>query len=191
MTVAAGGSSDAAGLNATSRGWVTATPSAPVLLMSEHKVANPLVIVDEIEKASTDGRNGSVSGVLHAMLQPPATGWVDSCLMAPVELGHVSWIATANSLDGLPDSLVKRFLVMPVPAPSSDHFESILPGVIEQEADRLGIDDRMLPWLGRDDKTWLQGVFARRLSIRDLQTAYRVWLGARAAEEAAMMQRPN
>ena len=191
LTVVAGGASDSAGLNATSRGWSTATPAAPVLAMAENNVANVAVIVDEIEKSTTDPKNGSVSGALHAMLQPPSGGWVDSCLMAPVDLSHIAWMATANRLDGLPDSLVKRFLVMPVPAPGLEHFDAILPGVISQEAGRLGVDERMLPWIGRDDRAWLQGVFGRRLSIRDLQTAFRVWLGARAAEESAAMARPN
>jgi hypothetical protein len=193
MTVPVAGTSDAAGLGAVARGWVTAQVSAPVQLMADHGCCNPAMILDEVDKGVSDmsNRNGSVMGVLLSMLQPPAEGYRDSCLMSEVEMNEITFLATANTLDTLSLPFRRRFLALPVPAPRAEDFGAILPGALEQVAAKLGIDQRMLPWFGRDEKEWLRSVFLRRLNIGDLNTALRVLVGELAAQESAAMRRPH
>lgn len=194
LTVPVGGTSDSAGITAVARGWVTAQASAPLQLIADSSSANPCIILDEVEKgvSERESRNGSVMGALLAMLQPPSEGYRDVFLMAEVDLSHITFLASANSLAPLSDAFRKRFLVQPVAAPGPEHFEAILPGVIENEAKRLGVRSEMLPWLSRDDRAWMKSVFiGSNGSIRQLEQAHRVLIGDRAADEAMAMRRPN
>lgn len=194
VTVPVGGTSDSAGLTAVARGWVTAQASVAVNAFADFNAANPAIVLDEVEKGVSDvaNRNGSVMGALLAMLQPTSEGYRDVFLMAEVDLSHVTFLASANSLAPLSDPFRKRFLVQPVPAPGPEHFDAILPGVVENEARRLGVRSEFLPWLSRDDKAWLKSVFVGAGgSIRQLEQAHRILIGDRAAEEAMAMRRPN
>lgn len=194
MTIPVGGTSDSAGLAAVARGWITTQVSAPVQLMADHHCCNPALILDEIDKGVSDisNRNGSVMGVLLSILQPPAEGYRDACLMANVDISQITYLASANSLAPLTDTFRKRFIVQPVPAPSPDHFDVILPGVIENEATRLGVRPEMLPWVSQEDRAWLKTAFVGSgCSIRQLEQAYRVLSGERAAEDAMAMLRPH
>jgi len=194
VTMPIGGTHDSAGLSAVSRGWQTGQPSAPVMAISEHGCANPVLILDELDKGVSDlaGRNGSTMGALLAMLQPPADGYRDSYLLAPVDLSNVSFMATANSLAPLSDPIRSRFIIQPVPAPTEEHFDVILGEVIENEAGKLGIRSELLPWVMADDRRWLRTAFVKSgCNIRRLEQAYRILAGDRAAEEESAMCRPN
>lgn len=193
-TIAVGGTHDAAGLPAVTRGWQTTRASAPVQLMMESGCCNPAIILDEVDKGSNErnAMNGSVQGAALAMLQPPSGSYTDGCLMAPVNLSHVTFMASANDLTALSEPLRKRFIVLKINSPSPEHFDHLLPGVIANEARRLGIDPVMMPWHSDSEEEWLRQTFiSEGCSIRTLETAYRLLSGELAAEEAQMMQRPN
>ena len=194
LTVSVGGTHDSAGIAAIPRGWVTAQVCAPLQFINDTQCPNPAVILDELEKGVPEeaGRNGSVTAALLSMLQPPAGGYRDPCLLAEVDLGWVSWMASANSLAPLPPHLRDRFLIHRVPAPSPEHFEGILGGVFANEARRLRMQPEFLPHLGRDERAWLKAAFVRSgCSIRQLEQANRIVMGERASEEASLMLRPH
>lgn len=194
VTIPIGGTSDSAGLAAVSRGWLTAQPCTPVSAMMDFAAANPVIILDELEKGVSEAvaRNGSVTGALLAMLKPPADGYRDTFLMANVHLDHVTFLASANSLLPLSEPLRQRFVIHPIPGPSLEHFAVIMPGVISNEARRLGIQESLLPYFGHAEKKWLRSVYeASNCSIRSLEQAFQVMLGELAADEAMAMQRPH
>ncbi|SOC26803.1 AAA family ATPase [Thalassospira xiamenensis] len=189
MTIPVGGTHDSAGLTAISRGWVSAKPAGPVEIMADSECCNPAIILDEVDKGVSDasGRNGSVMGVLLTMLQPPAGGYRDACLLANVDLTNITFMGTANSLSALTDTFRKRFLVQEIPAPGPEHFEQILPRVIAKEAARLGMPTYCLPLLGPGDEAWLKSVYeGSHCSIRQLEQAFRVINGENAAAEAEL-----
>ena len=192
QTVACGGVSDSGGLGAFSRGWAGARPSAPVQAMATHECANPILILDELDKGSRLGaQNGSLMATLISMLQ--GGGWYyDACLLASVNIRHVSFLATANDISSLPDPLRDRFVIFQVPKPGEEHFDSILKGIRSKEAERLGVTEELLPWLMPQDIDWLRSAFIRSdFSIRSLEQAYRLILGERANEEMERALRPN
>lgn len=88
--VNAAGASDNRLLQGTARGWGTVTPSLPVLLMLRDRMANPLVPVDEVDKAGGSDRNGRLHHTLLSMLEPSSSRrWPDEALAVPVDLSRV------------------------------------------------------------------------------------------------------
>lgn len=155
--VMAAGNSDAMFLRGTPRGWATSRPGAVLQAMVTEGVANPLFLVDEIEKASPDNRNGRLWDVLLQLLEPSsAKTYLDECLQVPSDLSWVSWIATANELGEIPKPLLERFTIVMVDSPGKDHFETIVKGSVARYAKEMGIDQRMLPSLSVDDMDVLQ-----------------------------------
>lgn len=192
QTISCGGIADSGGMGAVSRGWSSSRPSAPVQAMAEMECANPVLILDELEKGSEVGsRNGSVIATLISMMQNRGA-FYDSCFLSTVDISRVSFVATANELSVLPPALCDRFVVFRVPRPSEEHFDSLITGVRRAEAARLGVHEEMLPWLSQGDTAWLRSAFASSgCSIRALEHAHRLILGERAAEEMEMAMRPN
>ena len=151
-TVMAGGNSDSMFLRGTARGWASARPGAILQTMAIEQVANPLILVDEIDKASEDSRNGRIWDVLLQMMEPASSkAYLDECLQIPCDLSWVSWIATANELGRLPKPLLDRFTIILIEPPGEEHFMSIVNGSVKRYAAEMGLDRRMLPSLDNDD----------------------------------------
>ena len=126
-SVMAGGGNDAMFLRGTPRGWASTRPGGVLQTMATELVANPIFLIDELDKASSDGRNGRIWDVLLQMLEPStARVYLDECLQVPCDLSWVSWIATVNEIVQLPKPLLERFTVAVVQAPGAEHFNTCL-----------------------------------------------------------------
>lgn len=137
-----GGVSDS-GLAGTPRRWSTGEPSVPVSLIRAQECASPAIILDEIEKVATCRNNGSLLDALLGLLEPrTAARWRDPYVEAAVDLSHVVWLATANSVDSLPRALLDRFQVLAFPSPGAEHVLPLAAGIMAGLADDRGLDPR-------------------------------------------------
>lgn len=144
--VMAGGSADSMFLRGTARGWSSARPGAVIETIAVEQVANPLIVVDELDKASPSNRNGRIWDALLQMLEPASSRvFLDECLGVPADISKVSWIATANSLNPLPEPLLNRFTVVLVKPPCKEDLLKVAESVRRQMAMDLEIDQRMIP----------------------------------------------
>ena len=163
--VMAAGSSDSMHLKGLARGWSSSRPGALAQLIAVEKIANPLMIVDEIDKASANNRNGSIWDVLLQLIEPSTSkNYLDECLQVPCDFSWVSWIATCNSLSVLPEPLLDRFTVVLITRPGHEHSQSIINSAICAYAKELGVDPRMLPMLGGDDIEMLLPLSPREIN---------------------------
>ncbi len=146
------GSSDSMSLRGTSRGWSTARPGLILETIATELVANPLFLLDELDKSSPDARNGRIwDVVLQLVEQATAKSYLDECLQVPCDVSQVSWIATVNELGGLPRALLERFQVVLIKPPGPEHFGAILHGAVNRFANELQLDKRMLPAFDKQD----------------------------------------
>jgi ATP-dependent Lon protease len=106
--------------------------------------------------------------------------WPDECLLARCDLSHVSWILTANSVQGLPDTLLSRLAVVQVTSPSADAFEPLLRGILRDVAARYSIDVKRLPGLDPVIVGVLRRAFEDGASPRQLRAAVVRTLGIAA-----------
>lgn len=127
MQLPLGGDNDNRSLSGRSPGWTGAQPALPIVGMTQSRSANPVIVLDELDKVSPDKRNGNVWDTLLSMLEPVTAGaWYDRCLMAAVDLRHMVWVATANSVHALPPPLLSRFDVVRVTGPGLVHVPGLL-----------------------------------------------------------------
>ncbi|WP_395517530.1 AAA family ATPase [Pseudorhizobium flavum] len=186
--VLASGAGDGAGLGAITRGWQGSRPCGPVVAAAETGCADPCIIIDEVDKGAAVGnRNGSVAGTLLGMLGSPER-FYDSCLLATVDLSKMTFIATANSLDPIPDALLDRFSVIHVGRPSAEHFDIILASMRKKAAKDLGVPVELLAELDHEETEALRTFFGKGgSSLRQFSRAFDYVLSQAVAREREMM----
>jgi len=178
MEYAAGGMTDAS-FGGTSAQWSTARPSVPLELIRQSKTANPLVIIDEIEKASSSRHNGSFADVLLGFLEPSqARARHDLALEVDCNLSAVSYVATANSLEGIPWPIRDRMRTIEMPEPTWQHVGDLIPSILADIARERNLHPGWLTPLAQDElevvrRAWPGG------SIRRLRRAITVILDGR------------
>ena len=142
MLYPCGGASDSS-LAGTSRRFITGEVALPVMMLDAHKTASPGIILDELEKASPSRHNGSVHDALLGMLEPSsAAQWHDPYLQAAVDISHVVWLATANSLESIPTALRDRCRILSLPTPGPEHLRALAPALLREACVTRGLDPR-------------------------------------------------
>lgn len=122
LTMNVGAMSDVLSFTGTHSTYSNPRPSVIVEYVAQAEVANPCVILDEIDKSPNGNRNGSVKDVLLQFLEPgEAATFHDVCLNTEVNLSRIRWILTANSLEKVPTPLRSRCHVVHVPCPQKSH----------------------------------------------------------------------
>ena len=112
-----GGASDGM-FGGSPKAWGNTVPSAPARAVNQTRISNPVVLVDEIDKAATSTRNGRLWNVLLPFLErETARAYRDVSLDAELDLSWISHIATANSVEELPAPLRDRYRIVKVEAP--------------------------------------------------------------------------
>lgn len=97
--------------------------------------ANPVMVVDEIDKASTDGQYDPL-GALYGLLEPDtAAEFVDEFAEVPVDCSDIVWVATANDIGRIPDPILNRMNVYEIPAPDRDGARRIAQGLYREIRD--------------------------------------------------------
>ena len=184
------GSMDGAGLNAVSRGWQTARPSAPVMAASDLLCADPMIILDEVDKGTAVGsQNGSAAGTLLGMLGSPER-YYDSCLLTSCDLTKMTFVATANSLKSIPEPLLDRFNILHVGRPGAEHFDIILSNMRRKKAAELGIHPELLVELDYAEREALRAFYgAGGASLRQFSRAFDVVLAEAVNRELEEMPR--
>jgi hypothetical protein len=134
-----GGVSDSS-FNGTSRQWSTGRASIPLQMVRQHRVANPAIILDEIEKVGIGRQNGNLIDGLLVMLEPLNSSRVfDVYLEGEVDLHRVLWLATANDAGALHPALLDRFRILEMPDPRAEDLLAVLPGVTSAVVGRRGL----------------------------------------------------
>ena len=135
--------SDGAAFAGTDRRWYSAEPCHPFLAIAQAKHANPLVLLDELEKAGTRSDYGRLWDCLLGFLEPETNArYPDPALQVTLDLSQVSYVATANSLDPLPAPIRDRFRVITFPKPTANDLDALLPAVTADLARERGLDSR-------------------------------------------------
>jgi hypothetical protein len=129
----------------TDRRWYSAEPCHPFLAIGQTKHANPLVLLDELEKAGTRNDYGRLWDCLLGFLEPETNArYPDPALQVTLDLSQVSYVATANALDPLPSPIRDRFRVINFPKPVATDLDALLPAVTADLAKERGLDQRWI-----------------------------------------------
>lgn len=135
------GSSDANWLGVDMR-WSTGALGVHLDLIQTHQIANPLIILDEIEKFGGSARNGDARARLLGLLEPRrAASFFDPYLSMPINLRSMNWAFTANSIRGIPEPLQNRLEIVQCPAPARQHLPLLAPQLLLAEFKDRGLHE--------------------------------------------------
>ncbi len=167
--VNAGGSSDNRDFAGTARGWSSARPARIVDILRDTETANPIVLLDEIEKVGTDDKNGRITETLLTMLEPETRGrFHDEALGTSVDLSHVNWVLTANDLEPLGRPLLSRVRIIHMPHPPVSAATKIIDSVLDDLGRRYEWPAEAVPELEPEVRKALVTAMAKGASPRNI-----------------------
>lgn len=99
--------------------YSTGSPGLFFRNMLDSEYVNNLMILDEIDKCTTEKRHGGVEDVLLPLLEEhSAKSFRDEFLRLPIDMSHVNWIATANDVSRVSAPLMSRFKKFDIRSPN-------------------------------------------------------------------------
>ena len=140
--VSVAGSSDNRNLLGTSSGFANAMPAMPTRSLYNNGIINPLIVVDEIDKAGGDGVNGSVHDAISQFIEKSSSKrFYDECLSKKIHISHINWMFTANRTDDLPSFLQSRLNIVPVKKPSMEHLDLVVDSLTQDWVNQRNIGE--------------------------------------------------
>ena len=112
-------------LSGASSQWRGAKPGKVFEALVDGQYANPVLVVDEIDKAGNDTQYDPL-GALYSLLEhDTAHNFVDEFAEVAIDASQVIWITTANDERAIPEPILNRMNVFNIPAPTPEQARQI------------------------------------------------------------------
>jgi ATP-dependent Lon protease len=106
-------------LSGASSQWKNAKPGKVFDTFLNGDYANPVIVVDELDKASSDGQYDPLGALYELLESQTATRFVDEFVELPIDASGAVWLATANDAARIPEPLLNRLSVYEIEAPDA------------------------------------------------------------------------
>jgi hypothetical protein len=153
-----------------SRAWSTGTPSIVLDAISRHQVANPAIVLDEVDKMAEGKQNGSLVDRLLPLLEPSeAARWHEPYVAAPMDASLITWVMTTNDVKLVPAALRSRCRILRMPVMTADEAAHTAGRMVTDLAEEMGLDPRWLPPLDGYELDILRRTWPRHRDLRVLR----------------------
>jgi len=175
-------------LSGTEQYWRNSEPGVLFKLLAFQSLANPILLLDEIDKGAESRINGpDPLSALYTLLEPRSARTFTDLWITDfsVDASHVNWIATANSAQSIPAPILSRMTLLRIDKPTPDQVSRIARNIYG----RLRAD---APW-GKSFDAYLSDDVVRRLQTLPPRALIQVLLRAfgRAARASRTYVTPD
>ncbi|HZQ14064.1 MAG TPA: AAA family ATPase [Pseudolabrys sp.] len=130
----------------TPRRWSTGEHCAPLEAVRRARAANPIVLIDEVDKGGGSKHNGMLDKSLLPFFEPETCrAYPDPYAQAECDFSHVNYLLTANDATALPAGLRDRLRIVTLPRPGIEHLPQIARTIVADIATARGGDPRWFP----------------------------------------------
>src|SRR5918999_312690 len=107
-------------LSGASSQWKNAKPGKVFDTFLNGDYANPVIVIDEIDKASAEGHYDPLGALYELLEVETATRFVDEFVELPIDASGAVWLATANDVGRIPEPLLSRLCVYEIEPPDAE-----------------------------------------------------------------------
>ncbi len=125
-------------LSGASAQWKNAKPGKVFDALVHGNYANPVIVVDEIDKAGGDAQYDPLGSLYTLLEHDTACEFVDEFAEVPINASDVVWIATANEARAIPEPILNRVNVYEIDAPDADGALRIARSIYRELRDEHG-----------------------------------------------------
>jgi ATP-dependent Lon protease len=119
-------------LSGASAQWKNAKPGKVFDALVNGDYANPVIVVDEIDKASSDSQYDPLGSLYTLLEHDTACDFVDEFAEVPIDAADVVWIATANDARSIPEPILNRMNVYAIDPPDFDGSRRIAQSIYDE-----------------------------------------------------------
>ena len=119
-------------LSGASAQWKNAKPGKVFDALVNGDYANPVIVVDEIDKASGDSQYDPLGSLYTLLEHDTASEFIDEFAEVPIDASEVVWIATANDARSIPEPILNRMSVYAIEPPDLDGSRRIAQSIYEE-----------------------------------------------------------
>lgn len=112
-------------LSGSSSQWKGSRPGKVFEALVDGQYANPVIVVDEIDKASADAQYDPLGSLYSLLEHDTAQSFVDEFADVPIDASQVIWITTANRESAIPEPILNRMNVFEIAPPSPEAARKI------------------------------------------------------------------